>query len=335
MKSTCSNRAQDKWQKICEDWAQSGLSARVYCKQEKITLSYFYEWRKRIRFPIPPNKEAIRLQQEWWKICEDWKASSLSARKYCQEKNIARNVFAYWREKISFPFVKKPKTVFLKWDEIIKDWENSGLNIKTYCEEKNLSPKSLCKKRCQMGHSSYVSAKETAHKWQEIIKDWETSGLTAGAYALKHQLNPSSIGRWDRKLNPHKPRKTDKALQKWTKIMEDWQTTGWQGGTYCRRNGIEASCFYKWQKRLNVSEPSKPSLNFTKQDVPEICLEDYFISIPLSSAVSMGSPAPSRKKESALLQEHQLSIEDPCDEETLKARLALPLQPMNKNTQEL
>lgn len=332
MQSRC---ARQKWQKICEDWAQSGLSARAYCEQAKIALPDFYEWRKRINFPIPQNNEAIRIQQKWWKICEDWKESGLSARKYCQEKNITRNVFAYWREKIDFPFVKKPKTVPRNWDEIIKDWEQSGLNIKEYCEQKNISSKGLCKRRYRIGHSSYVSAKETAHKWQAIIKDWETSGLTAGAYALEHQLNPSSIGRWDRKLNPHKPRKTDKALQKWTKIMEEWQTSGWSGFTYCRRKGIEVSCFYKWQKRLNVAELSKPHLNFTKQDIPDICLEDYFISIPFSSAISMGSPASSRKIEAVLPQGHQLSIEGQCDKEKLNAWLALLLQSKNDSTQEL
>jgi len=278
------------------------------------------------------SNHTIGMHKEWWRICEDWAASGLTTRKYCLEKNIPRTKFTYWREKLHFPYLKKPRRVAPNWNEIIKDWEESGLTIKTYCEEKNISPKGLCKKRYKVGHPSYISGKEMANKWREIIKDWESSNLTAGAYALKYELNPSSIRRWDKKLNPHKVHQTreNKALQKWTKIMEEWQMSSLTGFTYCRRSGIEVSSFYKWQKKLNVSGPPKAHLDFTKQEHPEISLEDHFFSVPFSSAMLMGSPAP-KKIEALLPQGHQLCVEGmegQFDEESL-SWLTLLLQPKN------
>lgn len=280
------------------------------------------------------KEQFIPAQKRWQEICEDWAQSGMSVSQYCREKNIPRVQFMSWREKINFPFLKRPKGISHNWEKIIKDWEKSGLNIKTYCEMKNISSRSLCKRRYKIGHSSYMNLQETTHKWREIIRDWEASGLGPSAYAMKNALNLSSLRRWDKKLNPHKIQQTsqEKALQKWTKIMKEWESSGLTGFTYCRRNGIEVSCFYKWQKKLNFLSP--PPLHLDFKDRPEVSLEDYFLQVPFSSGILMGSSPPSKKIEVVLPQGHQLCMEGQFDEENLSSWLALLLTFKNNSEKE-
>lgn len=332
-----SNFHQEKWRKICEDWAASELSPSEYCQQRKITLLTFYKWRKRVNFSLPPKKKCISplkktripAREKWWKICENWSKSGLSAKQYCEENKILIAEFFRWRKKLNFPFFKKPIPPIDNWDEIITDWEKSGLSAKKYCEEHNISPDRLYYRRQKISHPTYISVQKKRHKWKEIIQDWEKSGLTPNAYAVKNALYPCTLRHWDKKLNPHKVRKTiqERAVEKWTTIMDDWKKSGLSAFTYCQRKGVTTSPFYEWRDRLNIFEPPHLRMGFTKQEYPEVSLEEHFISIPSSSAMLMGPPPTDKKIEVILPQGHQIHVEGEFDKESLSAWLTLLLQP--------
>lgn len=46
------------WQMAIEAWQASGLSVRQFCKQEGLSESSFYVWRKQLRHPAAPEPEA-------------------------------------------------------------------------------------------------------------------------------------------------------------------------------------------------------------------------------------------------------------------------------------
>ena len=49
-------RTHEQWQQIFEQHAASGLQIATFCKQQKITPSSFYAWRKRLaRHPLCPS----------------------------------------------------------------------------------------------------------------------------------------------------------------------------------------------------------------------------------------------------------------------------------------
>ena len=49
-------RTHEQWQQIFEQHAASGLQIATFCKQQKITPSSFYTWRKRLaRYPLCPS----------------------------------------------------------------------------------------------------------------------------------------------------------------------------------------------------------------------------------------------------------------------------------------
>ena len=43
-----SHRTPEQWQKIFEQYAESGLNVTVFCQQHKLNTSSFYAWRKRL-----------------------------------------------------------------------------------------------------------------------------------------------------------------------------------------------------------------------------------------------------------------------------------------------
>src|SRR3990167_5128668 len=90
-----------KWQKICEDWASSGLSATRYCKEKKVLKAEFFRWRKKINFPF--FKKSKRIIHGWDEMIADWEKSDLSVRKYCMEKNISSTSFYKRRRKMNHP----------------------------------------------------------------------------------------------------------------------------------------------------------------------------------------------------------------------------------------
>ena len=45
---TNTHRTPEQWQQIFEQHALSGLQIAVFCKQQKLNISSFYTWRKRL-----------------------------------------------------------------------------------------------------------------------------------------------------------------------------------------------------------------------------------------------------------------------------------------------
>ena len=47
------HRTPEQWQQIFEQYAVSGLTVTVFCKQQKLNTSSFYAWRKRLENNTP------------------------------------------------------------------------------------------------------------------------------------------------------------------------------------------------------------------------------------------------------------------------------------------
>jgi hypothetical protein len=46
-------RTPQQWQKLITDWQHSGQSVAEFCKEQHLTLSNFYLWRKRLDTAVP------------------------------------------------------------------------------------------------------------------------------------------------------------------------------------------------------------------------------------------------------------------------------------------
>ncbi|MBA3814881.1 MAG: hypothetical protein H0X26_10480 [Alphaproteobacteria bacterium] len=206
------------------------------------------------------HPRTLAARKKWWKICEDWAASGLSARRFCKENKISGPEFVRWRQKINFPFAKKPQRIITNWDEIIEDWEKTGLSVKRYCEEKGISPFGLYERRKKVKHPAYTSLKTFSNKWRAIVTDREKSGLNKYAYCKFHNLTPSALYNWDKHFNPHNIRKPshEEAVERWTKILEDWKESNLSPKIYCREKKLDHWRLVQWSKRLNFPIPLEP-----------------------------------------------------------------------------
>lgn len=59
-RATRTQRSESDWQKLIEQQAASGLSAKAFCKIQQINDSGFYQWRKRLA-TLPVEIPAINL----------------------------------------------------------------------------------------------------------------------------------------------------------------------------------------------------------------------------------------------------------------------------------
>jgi hypothetical protein len=283
-----------KWQQIHKGWERSGLSARQYCIRRKIEPRKLYVW-KRILSKDPTE---MNQRKKWEFIFKEWKEYDLETEIYDQEKSIA--IHSFYRN-LNHPTSKNllAEANYRKWKEILNDWAKSGWSGRKYCQEKNIAFGTFYYWDNKIQYSS-SGLRAIAHKRAPIIKDWEKSGLTIHAYGMKNGLSPSMLRYWARKLRPHKVYKKsqEETRKKWTQIMEEWQMSGLSGFTYCKRKGICASSFCYWRKKLNLPESTHLCRDVTKQERPQVDLDDYFISIPFSSDI-LGEEPPAIKKENS------------------------------------
>ena len=124
---------------IIEDWEKSGLNMSTYCRQKRIPIGSFYEWRCKFTPSSCTNLKQIR--DKWKKHIEDWKKSGLSKHAYCKEKELSRSDISRWEKRLD-PSVSR-KTALEKWTEIVEDWKKSGLEKSVYCRRKKLNPTSF------------------------------------------------------------------------------------------------------------------------------------------------------------------------------------------------
>ncbi|MBA3814706.1 MAG: hypothetical protein H0X26_09570 [Alphaproteobacteria bacterium] len=202
---TSHERAVKKWTKILEDWKESGLDAKSYCREKKIRDSSFYNWRKKLNFPVPIKPE--KVSYNWEEVAKDWKASSLSLNKYCKEKKIPPSSFYKWREKVNHPAYITLKERADKWREIIKDWETSGLTSHAYCMLNDLCLSSFSKRE---RHLNPHKIRQTRHdkaveKWTKVFEDWKESGLNKYTYCQRKGIESASFYSWVKKLNFPEP----------------------------------------------------------------------------------------------------------------------------------
>ena len=63
------NRNRLFWQKTIENWQNSDMSVRKFCKAEGLTESSFYNWRKKLTVGKSQiNKELLKIQPEFIKV---------------------------------------------------------------------------------------------------------------------------------------------------------------------------------------------------------------------------------------------------------------------------
>lgn len=124
----------EEWEQIMEDWPQSGLTISAYCRNKRIPLSSFYNWKARLD---PSSHRSIQdIRNKWKELIEEWHESGLSKHAYCKEKEIFPAHLSEWERKLGFAPV--PKTPIERWRTIIKDWEKSGLKKHVYCRKQKL-----------------------------------------------------------------------------------------------------------------------------------------------------------------------------------------------------
>jgi len=126
---------------IIEDWEKSGLNMSAYCRQKRIPIGSFYEWRCKFTPSSCTNLKEIR--DKWKKHIEDWQKSGLSKRDYCKGKELLSEVLSQWDKKLNPPTPRK--TALEKWTEIVEDWKKSDLEKAVYCRKKKLNPTSFYK----------------------------------------------------------------------------------------------------------------------------------------------------------------------------------------------
>ena len=198
MSSTRFDRARERWQKICEDWAASGLSPKSYCKERNIPASNFFKWREKIDFPIPIKPEKITYN--WEEISKDLHASGLSIHRYCKEKGIPPRDLYRWEKENNNP------TRILKsnrWRESIKNWEASGLTTHEYCKLNGLALSTFewWKRRLNLQKIRRTSHVKTVEKWTKIMGDWQESGLSKFTFCQRNGISSPSFYIWVKKLN--------------------------------------------------------------------------------------------------------------------------------------
>jgi len=123
-----------EWKQIMEDWSQSGLTISAYCRNKRIPLSSFCNWKGRLD---PSSHRSIQdIRNKWKELIEEWHKSGLTKHAYCMEKEIFPDHLSKWERKLNFAPV--PKAPIEKWKIIIEDWKKSGLKKYAYCRKQKI-----------------------------------------------------------------------------------------------------------------------------------------------------------------------------------------------------
>ncbi len=124
----------EEWKDIIEDCEKSGLRRSAYCKKNKIPLTSFYAWKRKLN---PSSAVSLKsITDKWKRVIEKWEKSGLSKGNYCRQKELSINSFSRWEKK--FILLAPKKSAFEKWSEIVEDWQKSGLKKSVYCRKRKL-----------------------------------------------------------------------------------------------------------------------------------------------------------------------------------------------------
>ena len=163
-----------QWKEFIDDWKQSGLSQKVYCRQKGLSNSVFFNWSKKLENPELAKLASLRKRtqytfEQWKEFIDDWKQSGLSQGAYCLQKNLALTTFFSWSKKLENPEVAKSASLQEyshydpnQWKEFVEEWKKSGLSVASYCAKNGLNPGSLYKWR-QKSKSAELPSQISEH----------------------------------------------------------------------------------------------------------------------------------------------------------------------------
>src|SRR3990167_10522360 len=242
-------RTSKEWKGIIEDWTNSSLTPKEYCKRHGLKVLSFNPWKRKL-YPFATKREDIK--EKWDAIVKDWEGSGLNIRVYCKKKGLELPIFIYWKNKYSYLSDREhfPKE---KWEFFIVDWKSSGLNREEYCMQNGLILSIFCEWEKRIDLSSYEERLlPTQKKWEEIIRDWEHSSLTPKEYCKETNLNLYTFRSWKRKISPSSSRKR-RTLKKWEEIIRDWEHSSLTPKEYCKETNLNLYTFRSWKRKISPS----------------------------------------------------------------------------------
>ena len=99
-----------EWQKIIEDWEQSGISKTEYARENNVSGASLRDWSLRLKDPEFIKKRQARecLQSRYtpeqqMEFIRDWEKSGLSKAAYCLKTGVPEYGLSVWARKLEIP----------------------------------------------------------------------------------------------------------------------------------------------------------------------------------------------------------------------------------------